>query len=153
MMRNFEAATHEAAGTCSGAAGSKIDCDTIFRVKGMYRILTVLLVVAALPLRGYAALAADLCADHGGKATTGQASEHNHDHGAADDPKSSGNTDHHSTASVCSHCAACSVGASLAPDASKAVTALPGGADRIPFFDTRKPGYVPDHPERPPLVS
>jgi hypothetical protein len=33
------------------------------------------------------------------------------------------------------------------------VAVLIAGTDRIPFFDARRAGYVPDHLERPPLVS
>jgi hypothetical protein len=120
------------------------------RVRRILRIVIVLLIAAALPLRGFAALAAELCADHHGGAQAAHAADH--DHGSDHDP-SGHDGDHHSTASICSHCASCSVGASLAPDFARDVSALVAGADRIPFFGARESGYVPDHLERPPLVS
>lgn len=119
-------------------------------MREMLRILIVLLIVATLPLRGYAAAAAELCAGQHGGAQSEHAADHDHSHDSTHD---TGDADHSSTPSICSHCASCSVGASLAPDSARRVTALAIGAGRIPFFDARKPGYVPDHPERPPLVS
>lgn len=117
-------------------------------MRSAVRFLILLLLVAALPLRGYTALAADICAGHHGGAMAAQATDHEHgsDHGheAPDHPSSS--------SSSCSHCASCSVGASVAVEA-KQITLPVAGSDRIPFFDRRKSGYVPDHPERPPLVS
>ena len=110
------------------------------------RILIVLLVAAALPLRGYAAVAADLCAEHHGGAQSVQL----HDHGSPDAP--AGHGGEHSSTSSCSHCASCSVGASVAPEA-KHLTLPVAGSGRIPFLDYRKPAHVPDHPDRPPLVS
>jgi hypothetical protein len=118
-------------------------------VRSVARILIVLLIAAALPLRGYAAVAADLCAGHHG----GVQSQHVHDHDEESTPEHAGHGGDHASTSLCSHCASCSVGASLASDSAQRVNALIGGADRIPFFDARKPGYVPDHPDRPPLVS
>ncbi|HEX5611650.1 MAG TPA: hypothetical protein VFX67_03290 [Burkholderiales bacterium] len=108
----------------------------------------LLLLVAALPLRGYAALAADVCTGHHGGVVSAHAAQHDHD---ADHPHEAPETNT-STSSGCSHCASCSVGATVAPEA-KQISLPVAGADRIPFFDRRKPGHVPDHPERPPLVS
>jgi hypothetical protein len=119
-------------------------------VRGAFRILILLLIVVALPLRGYAAVAAELCAAHHGGAQAVHAAEHDHD-SAHETVGHDG--DHPSSVSICSHCASCSVGTSLAPDSAHPVAAVVAGADRIPFFDARKPGHVPDHPDRPPLVS
>jgi hypothetical protein len=107
--------------------------------------LLILLLVAALPLRGYAALAGDICeGHHGGGAAAAHDHGSGHEHGAPDGSSS--------ISSSCSHCASCSVGASVAPEA-KQITLPIAGSDRIPFFDRRKPGHVPAHPERPPLTS
>jgi ABC-type Zn2+ transport system substrate-binding protein/surface adhesin len=125
-------------------------------VRGVLRIVIVLLIATALPLRGFAAVAAELCADHHGGAQATHAAGHDHESGHEHESShdSSGNDgEHHSTASICSYCASCSVGTSLAPDSAHPVAALVAGADRIPFFDARKPGYVPDQLDRPPLVS
>lgn len=114
-------------------------------MRNLCKFLVLLLLVAALPLRGYAALAGDLCADHHGGAAAAHADHHDqgshHGHKGTRDGTSSGS-------SSCSH----SVGASVASDV-KQINLAVGSADRIPFVDRRKPGYVPDHPERPPLVS
>ena len=118
-------------------------------MKGVARILVVLLIVAVLPLRGYAAAAADLCAEHHG----GAQAEHVHDHDHESTIAQSGHGGEHSSTSICSHCASCSVGASFAAESAPQLSALIGGADRIPFFDARKPVHVPDHLDRPPLVS
>jgi hypothetical protein len=119
-------------------------------VRGFLKILIVLLIVAALPLRGYAAVAAELCAGHHGGAQAAHAAEHDHD---SSHETVGHDGDHPSSLSICSHCASCSVGASLAPDSARPVALLIAGAVRIPFLGARKPGYVPDHPDRPPLVS
>ncbi len=116
-------------------------------MRSLSRLLILLLLVAALPLRGYAALAADVCADHHGGTV---AAHSHHDHGS--DHKHEAPDGNSSTSSICSHCASCSVGASVAPEA-KPITLPIAGNDRIPFSDRRKPGHVPAHPERPPLVS
>ena len=120
-------------------------------MRSVCRILIVLLVVAVLPLRGYAAVAAELCAGQHGGTQAAHAADHDHghesDHGA---PEQGGDVP---TNSICSHCASCTVGASLAPDVTHPVAVLIAGTDRIPFFDARRAGYVPDHLERPPLVS
>ena len=116
-------------------------------MRSFFKILIVLLIVAALPLRGYAAVAAELCADHHGGAEAAHAADHDHD----SSPDASGHGGDHR--SICSHCASCTVGATLAPDTLRSVNALITGADRIPFFDARKPGYVPDQLDRPPLAS
>ena len=119
-------------------------------MRSFCKILILLLVVAALPLRGYAAVPADLCAEHHGGAVVSHAEGHDHnsDHGAG-----APDAGHSPTAAGCSHCASCSVGASLAPEPVRPVATAPAGAARIPFFDARISGHVPDHPHRPPLVS
>ena len=118
-------------------------------MQGVARILIVLLIVAVLPLRGYAAVAADLCAEHHAGAQAGHL--HDHEHESTDGQ--AGHGGEHSSTSICSHCASCSVGASFAAESAQQVSALIGGARRIPFFDARKPVHVPFHLDRPPLVS
>jgi len=111
--------------------------------------LILLLMLVALPLRGYTAVAAELCAAHHGGALATDAAEHDHD-SAHEQGGQDG--DHPSTASVCSHCATCSVGASLAPDSARPVAVHSAGADRIPYFGARTSGHVPEHLDRPPLA-
>lgn len=113
------------------------------------KTLILLLIVAALPLRGYATVAAELCAAHHGGVQAVHAVEH--DDGSAHE-QGQHDGDHHSMASVCGLCATCMAGATLAPNSARPIAALPGVADRIPFFGARKPGYVPDRLNRPPLA-
>ena len=118
-------------------------------MRGALKTLILLLVVAALPLRGNAGVAAELCAAHHGGAQAAHAAEHDHD---SAHEQGGHDGDHPSSASVCSHCAACSVGASLAPDSARPVAVFHAGADRIPFFGARTSGHVPEHLDRPPLA-
>ena len=122
----------------------------IAAVKRLSRLLMLLLLLAALPLRGYAGeLMAQCEAHHGGVATV---QEHVHEHGGShhDD---SGDGSAAPAASVCSICASCCAGASLAPDANALVAFPVLGIDRISFFGRRASGFVPEHFDRPPLVS
>ena len=119
-------------------------------MRRLAKVLIVLLVLAALPLRGYAGAVAALCdAHHGGAPAThahSHADDASHDHGSDD---GGGNATR--AASVCSLCASCCVNASLAPDAPQLPAFQATGADRIPFFDRQVPGFVPEQPDRPPL--
>jgi hypothetical protein len=120
-------------------------------MQGVAKILIVLLMLVALPLRGYAAIAAELCHEHHGglPATDSPAYVQ-----AADDSgdSHSGGLDHSGFASVCGHCASCCVGASLAPDESRQVAFAPAGASAIPFHGSSASGRVPDILDRPPLA-
>lgn len=124
-------------------------CDTIFPMRRVARFLIVLLLLAGLPLRGYAAVAAALCEAHHGGAPVAHAAEH--DHGSAHEHETN-DGDRHPIASVCSICASCSVGATLAPDSVRPVATSAAGADRIPFFSKQASGHVPRGLDRPPLV-
>ena len=116
------------------------------------RLLILLLLVAALPMRGYAAVAADLCSAHHGGAVSATVEGHDHDHGT-DDYTALPDRERSTTASICSVCASCSVGTSLAPMPARMIAVAAAGSDRIPFLDVRKTGYVPDPLDHPPLVS
>lgn len=121
-------------------------------MKWLSRSLLLILLLAALPLRGYAGELMALCEAHHGGAAVAQ--EHAHEHGGShyDDSGDRNGVPAH-TASVCSICGSCCAGASLAPDAP--LVALPQAADfdRITFFDRRCSGIVPEHLDRPPLAS
>ena len=89
-------------------------------MKRLSRLLLLALLLAVLPLRGYAGELTALCeAHHGGVAA---AQEHVHEQGDRhhDDSGDGGGTPAH-TASVCSICASCCAAASLAPDAPNSV--------------------------------
>lgn len=121
-------------------------------MKNAARIALFVMLLAALPLRGYAGVLMALCEAHHGGAAAAQ--EHVHEHGNShhDDSGNGGGNQSH-TASVCSICASCCAGASLATDALHVVLPQALGTDRIAFFDRRTSGFVPEHFDRPPLAS
>ncbi|TAN54404.1 MAG: hypothetical protein EPN19_06335 [Betaproteobacteria bacterium] len=120
-------------------------------MRGLARILIVLLLLAALPLRGYAAIAAGLCDAHHSGVAAVKAAVHDHAAGDYGHDGDSGGTDSPEFASVCSLCATCSVGASLAPHAVHAIALAPAGASAIPFYGYAASGRVPGTLDRPPL--
>ena len=113
------------------------------------KFLIVLLLLGGLPLRGYAAVAAERCEAHHGGTPGAHTAEH--DHGPAHEHEAN-DDGHHSMTSVCSLCATCSVGGSLAPDSAHTVAVLPPVADRIPFVGKQASGHVPGRLDRPPLA-
>jgi hypothetical protein len=117
-------------------------------VKLALRCLLIVLLVAALPMRGIAGSLAAPCADHhGGVAVENHAHEegghHGHDSGSGDDQSLH-------TASSCGLCASCCAGAGLLSEAPRAAVLQASAAGPIPFRDRRAPGFVPDHLDRPP---
>lgn len=120
-------------------------------MRSVAKILIVLLMLVALPLRGYAAIAAELCHEHHGgvPATHSPAHDHAADHGDDSQP---GSLDHSGFTSVCGHCASCCVGASLAPDAASQIAFASAGASAIPFHGSSASGRVPETLDRPPLA-
>lgn len=114
-------------------------CDSISRMRFVFNILLVLLMLVALPLRGYAAGSA--CAmHHGGAQAAVSAPAHDH---ASNDA---------AAASACSACAGCCVGPTQASSAQCSAPIDPLGVDRIPFFGKQLPVHVPDRLDRPPLA-
>ena len=142
---------HGGEGTLASPRGPAIvACDTIFGMRRLANGLILVMLLAALPLRGYAGVWMVFCEENHSGATaalehshqTGEIHHHDSDHGA---PGSS------HVASACSMCAAGCASASLAPDANHSVAFPAPGTDRIPFFDRRVSGFVPEHVDRPPL--
>ena len=114
------------------------------------KALILVLLLAALPLRGYAGVLMALCeSGHGGAPV---AEEHVHEHGDSrhhDAAGGAGSPSH--AASVCSVCASCCASAGLAPETNQGVVFQAPDTDRIPFFGHQVSGFVPDHLDRPPL--
>ena len=116
------------------------------------KALILVLLLAALPLRGYAGVLMALCeSHHGGAVVAGeQAHEHgdshHHDAGTGD---GAGGPSH--AASVCSVCASCCASAGLAPGTDVGFAFQSPDSYRIPFFGRQVSGFVPDHLDRPPL--
>jgi hypothetical protein len=121
-------------------------------MRGVCKILVLLLMLAALPLRGYAAAVAELCEAHHGGVQTVKVSAHDQSSADAQVPHDHA-SEGTSAASASSACAGCCVGPSQAPSEARSVPAGPVGADRIPFFGRRLPVHVPDRLDRPPLLS
>lgn len=126
-------------------------CDTLFLMSRLAKAVLILL-LAALPLRGYAGALMASCETHHGGAAAAQAHAHEHGDGHHADSGDGGGTPAH-TASVCGICASCCSGASLAPDANALVAFPAPGIDRTLFFDRRASGFVPESLDRPPLSS
>ena len=121
-------------------------------MKQAARIALLAILLAALPLRGYAGVLMSLCEGHHGGAATAQEHMHehgeHHDHGSSDDDV--GGPIHE--ASICSICASCCASAGLAAPLIQETVFQPPGTHRIPFLDRQVSGIVPEHFERPPLA-
>ena len=121
-------------------------------MKHAARIALFAVLLAALPLRGYAGVLMALCEGHhgGAAAVEAHASEHgdSHHHEASDE--GTGTPAH--AASVCSVCASCCAGAGLASPSAQRVVIQPPGTSRISFVDRQVSGFVPEHLDRPPLA-
>jgi hypothetical protein len=120
-------------------------------MKRVARFLLLVLLLAAMPLRGYGGELMALCEAHHGGAGTAQDHVHEHDDSQLHDSGDGGSAPAH-TASVCSICASCCAGASLAPDAPRLAVFQAPGSYRIAYFDCRVSGFVPEHLDRPPLA-
>ena len=119
-------------------------------MKHAARIVLLAMLLASLPLRGYAGVLAGLCASHHGGAAVVE--DHAHKHGDShqhDADDGAGNPSH--AASVCSICASCSASAGLAPEAKRGIVFQTPDINRIPFFGRQASGFVPEHLDRPPL--
>jgi hypothetical protein len=123
-------------------------------MRSVIRLLIVLLAVTALPLRGYATVAAGLCDQHhGGMAGAHEVALAHPDHAGGDRHGSDAESpDPVPLAPVCSLCASCCGGATLALDPLHGVTPAPSGAQPIPFDGRVAPGHVPEALVRPPLA-
>jgi len=126
--------------------------DKIPLVKPFFRIALLVALLAALPLRGYAGVLAALCESHHGGAAIAEAHAHEHSDGHHHDSDEGAGEKSH-TASMCSVCATCSAGASLAPDAPRVSVVQAPVFDRIVLVVRLASGYVPDGLDRPPLAS
>jgi hypothetical protein len=131
-------------------------------LKGLSRIIAVLLVAVALPLQGLAAVTAGQCMSFGhhehsaGYENHGQ--EHGqpsdgavaHDHAAHshDDAKDGGTATH---SAHCGACTACCASASIAGRASLSIPSSPAAAEYV-FSQLPPPGFQPDGLDRPPLA-
>ena len=116
------------------------------------RIALLALLLAALPLRGYAGVLMAICEGHHGGNAAVQEQAHepgdSHQHESLDE--GTGTPAH--AASVCSVCASCCAGAGLAAPSLQEVVVQPPGTSRISSLNHQVSGFVPEHLERPPLA-
>jgi hypothetical protein len=117
----------------------------------MKRLSAIILVLmlAALPLRGMAAVIADLCGPQQGAAAQ-------QSHECCDGAEAQAAGSHHgnqqnSADGSCSHCAACSVGTPVLSEFKQALPEMIPATHAIPFSDRRVQGFVPEILDRPPL--
>lgn len=121
-----------------------------------FKIVLVLLLVALVPARAIGSVTISICA--AGQELAGAM----HHAGAADhgvDAHESGHGDHAKQASdevgshTCGYCAAHCAGVAFAVPTELSRAAPASGSDRISSGYWSDPGFFPDHPDRPPLVS
>ncbi|MSQ49056.1 MAG: hypothetical protein EXR30_01565 [Betaproteobacteria bacterium] len=108
----------------------------------------LILLLAAIPLRGMAGVIGDFCQpQHHGAGQMANAEcggcEHNATHGEESDDGLS---------AKCSHCAACSIGALLVPESARGEFGAAAVALLVPFLDRTLPGRLPEQLDRPPLA-
>jgi hypothetical protein len=92
-----------------------------------------------------------LCESHHGGAAIAEEPVHEHGNGHhADSDQGAGGPTH--SASVCGVCASCCASAGLATPSVQGVVIQPPGTSRILSLDRQVSGFVPEHPDRPPLA-
>ena len=150
------------------------DCVKLFFVNITFRLLIVWLMLLAVPFQGFASATTMLCASSSGAQTAqlNAAVDHSHHasppasqhHGADHDliatttdasglnAHNGSLTDHHASGK-CSSCAACYVGASMAPSRSSDLPMQAVDFEFLPFDSGRYPAVDLAFPERPPQSS
>ena len=121
-------------------------------MKNAARIALFAVLLAALPLRGYAGVLMALCEGHHGGAAAVEAHTHEHGGSHAHESSDEGTGTPAHAASVCSVCASCCAGAGLAAPSVQGVVIQPPGTSRISSLDRQVSGFVPEHLDRPPLA-
>ena len=118
----------------------------------MKRLSAIVLVLmfAVLPLRGMAAVIADLCGPS--QEATVQLSHQCRDGAEAQAAGSHHGNQENSAGGSCSHCAACSVGAPVMSEFRPVLREAIPGTCAIPFRDPRALWFVSEVLDRPPLA-
>jgi hypothetical protein len=131
----------------------------------MIRKLLIWVVMALLPLQGYAAAAMISCGPMHAQMSAAAEHPHHHDAGAAhqshdhhqqDGPAGDRQAPSNDTDLFkfkCSACAACCTGSAAPSPVPPAVTADASHGVRIPFFESPEGGIVLDGLDRPPRTS
>lgn len=120
------------------------------------KIIVLLLLVALIPARAIGSVTIGICATgqeqvaathHAGAGDHGmRADDAGHDH---HDNQAPSEGDVH----TCSYCAAHCAGVVFAVPTELSRAAPASGSDRVSSGYWSDPGFFPDHPDRPPLVS
>jgi len=121
-------------------------------MKHAARIALLAVLLATLPLRGYAGVLMALCEGHHGGVSVAEEHAHEHADGHNHGPSEDGAGTPEPMASVCSVCASCCAGAGLAAPSVQGVVIQTPGTDRISSRDLQVFRFVPEHLERPPLA-
>lgn len=129
-------------------------CASIAAVKRFAKLAIVIVALAVLPLRGFAALAMTICESHHGAPAATQAVDHGglHQHAPGDEAPKHDHDEGAPLASACSLCSACCVNATSAAEPSQTLAFAPQRALRIPFFDAPFEGVFHKLPVPPPLA-
>lgn len=122
-------------------------------------IFVMVFLIAALPLRGMAAFAADPCAGHHGVAAGASVpagAGHGCDQVIEGDPhapvQAGQGHDGNNGADRCAHCAACAAGCGLLVVMTTFGVGIAPGQERIPFYPPYAGGHFPTLFDRPPLA-
>jgi hypothetical protein len=110
----------------------------------------LILLLAALPLRGMAGVAAALCGPQHHAPAAMEMPHHGCEEGAAHAPAQDDSGSPVETA--CSHCAACSVGSPAVPVVAAVQFPAHAGEPAIPYLHHLQLGYVSERLDRPPLA-
>jgi hypothetical protein len=108
----------------------------------------LILLLAAMPLRGMAGVIADFCEPqhHGaGQTTHAECDGCENDAAHNDEPGDDSNA-------KCGHCSACSVNASLVSESARVISYTGSGALPILFRDRSLAARFPERLDRPPLA-
>ena len=130
----------------------------------MIRKALVWLVMALLPLQGYAAATMISCGPMHARMSSpavhehhheagGDHSHHQHDHAAPADADEERSNIGDLMKFKCSACASCCTGSAAPSPVLPAVVADAAHGVRIPFFETPRDSIVPDGLDRPPRTS
>ena len=121
-------------------------------------VLLMVVLVAALPLRGMAAFAGDPCGGHHG-VSSGVADDghgaHGCDHAVNDlpaPPLAEHGHEGGNAADSCAHCVACVAGCGPVVEMPAFHAGPLPGVERIPFRPAYAGGHFPALPDRPPLA-
>lgn len=119
-------------------------------MRRLLKTLTLLLLVALIPMRAMAAVTIGFCSSGHQDMAISAPAAHGHDAGKhAHHGDDSSTQPAESTCNVCAeHCSS----AAFAPSVEGAMVVRPVGRDRTQFAERSAPAVIPDQLDRPPLA-